>query len=305
MQADMRKLLKLLGAVLIALGITRCNYPGSIGLNQPPVATATPAAPTPTPVPLAAQVNGEPITLETYQNEIARFEGEQSRAGIDLATMPDYRLRIIWALIDLTLLAQGATEAGYEVSQSEIDARIADLQASLGSPAEFDTWLSENLYSLDSFRSALIVERQAAEMVASIADSIPSSAEQVHARHILVATLEQAENLRARVVGGEDFSELAQVYSIDASTRPAGGDLGWFPEGYLLWPELDQAAYGSAPGELSQVLQTELGYHLLEVLERGEHQLDYEARLYLQEQAVQDWLAEQKEVDDIQVFIES
>ncbi len=305
MQPVMRKSFQLLWVLLLYLAASSCNFPGYADLNTPPGPTETIPPPTPTPEPLAASVNGEPITLALFQDEIARFNAEQVRAGIDLATIPDYRKRVLWALIDLKLLAQGAVEAGYGVTAEEIDARMADIQTSLGSEDAFETWLAENLYSFDRFRSALEEQVLAAKMVDQIANGIPAVSEQVHARHILVATLEEAENLRARIVAGEDFAELAQVYSIDASTRPAGGDLGWFPEGFLLWPELDQAAFSTAPGDLSQVTQTELGYHLLEVLERGEHQLDYEPRLYLQEKAVQDWLAVQREMKDVQVFIES
>lgn len=304
MQPVMRMLTNLLWVLLLFLSLSSCNFPGYADLATPQE-TATFAPPTATAVPLAAMVQGEPITLERFQTELSRFENEQSRAGTDLASLPDYRMRVLWALVDLKLLAQAATEAGIEIEAAQIDTRIADLQISLGSADAFEAWLSENLYSPDSFRSALEEEMRAAEMVAAIADGVPLSIEQVHTRHILVATLEEAENLRARIVSGEDFAELAQVYSIDASTRPAGGDLGWYPAGYLLWPEVDQISFGSAPGELSQVVQSELGYHLIEILERAEHQLDYEARLYLQEQAVQDWLAEQKVVKDVQIFIES
>jgi parvulin-like peptidyl-prolyl isomerase len=60
-----------------------------------------------------------------------------------------------------------------------------------------------------------------------------------------------------------------------------------------------------APGELSQVIQTELGYHLVELLERGEHQLDYDAWLFVQEKAIHDWLTEQRELKDVQTFIEA
>ena len=107
-------------------------------------------------------------------------------------------------------------------------------------------------------------------MVSQIAATITQSAEQVRARHIVVATQDEAVELRVRIVGGESFYELAQIFSLDASTRPAGGDLGWFPKGFLLWPELDTAAFELAPGELSAVVQSEVGYHLVETLDRGE-----------------------------------
>ena len=59
------------------------------------------------------------------------------------------------------------------------------------------------------------------------------------------------------------------------------------------------------PGELSPVIQSELGYHLVETMARGEHQLDYDAWLYVQELAVQDWLTDQRGLKDIQTFIET
>ena len=207
-------------------------------------------------------------------------------------------------MIDLKLLAQGAKEVGFEGDQEQIDTRITDIIASLGSQEAFESWLGGNFYNLDSFRRALEEEILAAEMVSSITAAVPRTSEQNHARHILVATQDEAENLRTRILAGEEFGKIAQEFSIDAITRPVSGDLGWFPEGYLLWPEVNLVLSELAPGELSQVIQTELGYHLVELLERGEHQLDYDAWLFLQEKAVQDWIAEQRELKDIQTFIE-
>jgi parvulin-like peptidyl-prolyl isomerase len=301
MQPVMRKLHLLIWAIVLCLGISACNYPGNgtNGTTQEP--TPTQAPPSETPIPLAANVAGEILPLEIYEAEVARFVDQQSRVGIALATIPNYREQVLWGLIDLKLLAQGAMEAGYTIDPASLDTRINSIQDTQDA---FETWLNENLYSMDSFRSSLEEELLAAEMVAVIVNTVPESTEQAHVRHILVATREDAEDLRAQITAGEDFGELAKIYSIDASTRPAGGDLGWFPPGFLLWSELDQAVFQLNPGDLSDVVETQLGYHLIEVLERGEHQLDYQTRLYLQEQAVEDWLINQKEVKDIQVFIE-
>ncbi len=304
-QPAMLKSRSLLLSLFLALGLSSCNYPGLVDAGLAPGPTFTPSPPTSTPVPLAAEVNGVGIRLETFENEIIRFEQEQLSAGIDLATLPDYREQILWALIDLQLLSQGAEEAGIGIPAGEIEARIAAIQSSLGSQEAFETWLLVNLYSMDEFRRALEEEILAAEMVARITASVANSTEQVHARHILVATQEEAENLRAQIVAGEDFVELAEDFSVDPSTGQVGGDLGWFPQGYLLWPEVDQVAFALEPGELSQVIQSELGYHLVEILERGEHQLDFETRLFLQEKAVQDWLIEQRREKVVQTFIDA
>jgi parvulin-like peptidyl-prolyl isomerase len=304
MQPVMRKIQILVGLLLLIFVLSGCNFPG---YNPAPATTdaltPTTVPPSPTPVPLAAIVNRAEITLEFFEAEAARYQQAQTQAGIDLATLPNYRAQVLQALIDLKLLALGAAQAGHEANPEEVEARINGIVTALGSQETFDTWLIENAYTLEGLRYALVDEILAAEMVARIAGDLARSAEQVHARHILVATQADAENLRARIAGGEDFGEVAQIYSIDASTRPAGGDLGWFPKGALLWSEVEQAAFELAPGELSAVIQSELGYHLIETLEHGEHELDYEARLLLQEQAVQDWLKDQRDTADIQIFI--
>lgn len=290
--------------LLLALFLSSCNFP-LLGFGSPTPAkpTDTPSPPTSTPIPLAFRVNGAGFSLLYFEAEVERFESAQRRAGIDLATLPGYRAEVLEALIDLKLLALGATQNGFEVTSEQLDAQIDEIITAQGTQEAFETWLLENIYNVESFRSALTEELLAAQMVTLIGDSVPLNTEQVHARHILLATQEEAEDVRAQIMDGEDFGELAQIYSIDASTRPASGDLGWFPRGYLLWDEIEDAAFALAPGEMSPVIQSDLGYHLVETLERGEHQLDFQARLFLQEQAVQDWLTERRRTADIQVYI--
>jgi peptidyl-prolyl cis-trans isomerase C len=116
---------------------------------------------------------------------------------------------------------------------------------------------------------------------------LPETAEQVHARQILQVSSEQAEESLAQIGSGKDFGERAK--EIDPLT---GGDLGWFPRGYLLDPKLDEAAFSLEPGEYSPVIQTGAGFHILQVLERDpQRPLDPDARLVLQSQALQDLAA--------------
>ena len=303
MQPVMRISWKSFWLLFAVLGLSSCNFPGFNGVLPTSGPTATSPPPTSTPIPLAASVSGEGITLESFEAEVSRFEQAQTLAGTDLATLVGYREQVLEALIDLKLLASSAKLQGYEVSSEDVDLRIAGIVSARGSQAAFETWLQENQYSAESLHTALVDEILAAKMVATIAETVAPSADQIHARHILVATQDEAENLRVRIMEGEDFAEIARTYSIDASTRPAGGDLGWFPIGYLMWVEVEAAAFEQTPGEISSVIQSELGYHLVETLEQGEHQLDYEARLFLQEHAVQDWLTDQRQTADIQIYI--
>jgi hypothetical protein len=101
----------------------------------------------------------------------------------------------------------------------------------------------------------------------------------VRARHILLrypddATQAQrervhqeAEELRERAAGGEDFSELARRYSEDPGSAPRGGDLGWFEPGNMV-PQFEEAAFRLQPGEISDVVETLFGLHIIKVDER-------------------------------------
>jgi parvulin-like peptidyl-prolyl isomerase len=107
---------------------------------------------------------------------------------------------------------------------------------------------------------------------------IPTTAEHVHARHILVATQAEAEAILTQLRDGADFDTLAQTFSLDVSTRDRGGDLGFFPRGLLLTPELEEAAFALEPGQISDVVFSELlGYHIVQVLERDERAVDEQA----------------------------
>ncbi|AVP58850.1 peptidylprolyl isomerase [Pulveribacter suum] len=94
--------------------------------------------------------------------------------------------------------------------------------------------------------------------------------EQVHARHILIegTTPEaraQAEKLLADLKGGADFAKLAQEHSADKSNAPKGGDLGFFAKGRMV-PEFEEAAFAlKNKGDLSGVVQTQFGYHLIQL----------------------------------------
>ena len=90
----------------------------------------------------------------------------------------------------------------------------------------------------------------------------------VRARHILVPTLETANEVAASIQGGMDFAEAAKAHSMCPS-KEQGGDLGKFGRGQMV-PEFEEAAFTLAIGELSQPVQTQFGYHLIEVTERDE-----------------------------------
>jgi parvulin-like peptidyl-prolyl isomerase len=108
-----------------------------------------------------------------------------------------------------------------------------------------------------------------------------------------VATLALANELRQRIVDGEDFATLAQEYSDDTSSAVNGGDLGWFGRGAMVAP-FDEAAFGLEIGQVSEPVKTDFGYHLIEVTAKDAAR-PKEATALEQEraQAYQTWLQEQ------------
>jgi peptidyl-prolyl cis-trans isomerase C len=253
---------------------------------------------------MAALVDGEPISLAAFEEEVARYEQAQSSLGIDLASLGAYRQTVLDALIDRRLLAQGTLQSGEVIDETLVESRLNALVTSLGGNEAMGAWLAASGYTVDSLRDSLREEILADRMADRLADGVHDTEEQVHARHILLATQAEAEDVLARIQNGEDFAELASYLSLDLSTRLAGGDLGWFPRDYILVPEVEQAAFGLQPGEMSGVVASNLGYHIVETLERELHPLSAAAQRALRQQMVENWLADRRKSTPIEIYIE-
>lgn len=158
--------------------------------------------------------------------------------------------------------------------------------------------VSPLLRSSAGFHIIKLVERRGGSQQTSV--------QQTHARHILVRTSEvlsesearhRLESVRERIANGTDFAEQARLYSQDGSAAK-GGDLGWLNPGDTV-PEFERAMDGLKVGEVSEVVQSPFGLHLIQVLERRERDVSSErermnARQALRERKIdesyQDWL---------------
>ncbi|NJN53460.1 MAG: hypothetical protein HC804_01140 [Anaerolineae bacterium] len=253
-----------------------------------PTETAVPPTPTPT-VPLAAQVNGQSITLAAYEKELARYE----QAATQLGAPPEggYQQVVLNALIEQALIEQAAAAQGIIVSQEMVAQEIESLR----SEGEFEAWLAANLYTEEEFQEAVRQSLVAEQMIAAATANVPQTAEQVHTRYIHVADAAQANEILLRAQNGDDFAFLADQFSLEPGN---GGDMGWFTRGALTIPELEEPAFAlQNPGDLTAVL-TVTGsdgvptYYILQLVERdATRPLTSELRAQLLQSALAEWLA--------------
>ena len=271
--------------LLTALGLSACASLSPAGPTSTPTATFTPEPPTATPEPLALTVNGEGITLVEFNAEVARYTTAQTALGKTVSSA-DATSAVIDDLVAQLLLAQAARGDGFTVDDAALQARIDSLATQIGGAEALSRWQSEHGYSEQDFRSALRRGAESAWERDKIISTVPSTAEQVHVQQILLYNQDKAQDYLAQLRGGADFNELA--FKADPVTR---GDLGWVPRGYLLNAQIEEAAFGLEVDQFSDVIATDVGFHIVKVLERDPNRpLSPDALLSWQELALKTWI---------------
>jgi len=295
----------LLIAILVTAGMVACQTPPATtsGSDQqpPPTPVATiPPQPSPTPSePLAAIVNGQPIPLADYQQLLAEYEAALVSRGFDLDTEEGQQMlaqasrQVLDVMIEQVLIEQAAAREKVTVTDGELDAIIQRDIEEGGGAEKFAAWLQANGWTEEDYRKRLRSQLLTSKMIERVTSSVPTTAEQVHARHILVATEAEAQSILNQLLAGADFATLAQQYSLDEATKVNGGDLGFFPRGILLAPEVEDAAFSLQPGQISGVIASQFGYHIVQVLERvPDYPLSEDALGALRDRAFRQWVDE-------------
>lgn len=128
--------------------------------------------------------------------------------------------------------------------------------------ADLDTQTQFNDADFRNYVRNIIYSRKLYEYVTK---DVATEQEMVWARHILVATAEDAQKVLDELNAGGDFATLAATYSQDTSNSYSGGDLGWMSKGQMV-EEFETAAWALEVGEISEPVQTSFGYHIIQVL---------------------------------------
>lgn len=223
---------------------------------------------------VVATVNGEAITKADLYNDLVARSGKQ----------------VLQGLIEDRLIAQEAKKQGIQVTKQEMQAEIDNLRKEFPSELAFQAFLAERGVTQERLEQAVsrtltlkkLVEPRARERLTGEAlkkyfednrDKYDQP-ERVRARHILLKTREEAEAVLGQLKSGADFAQLAREKSIDTMSGQQGGDLGLFTRGQMV-PEFEKAAFELPVGQISGVVQSPFGFHIIQVTE---HQQARQAR---------------------------
>lgn len=222
--------------------------------DAPAAPTAEAPAAAPSPDAVVATVGGETIT----EGDVA-FAAEDLQQ--ELAQMPPEERRpfLVTVLIDMKVMAKAAREQ--QMDQTETFRRRLQ-------------YLEER-----ALRRAYFAETIAAgvtpEAVQQAYDAFVAtfqSQEEVHARHILVATKEDADAIKAELAAGKPFEQLATEKSTDPSGSQNGGDLGFFSRGMMVKPFENAAFALTEPGQVSEPIESQFGWHIIRLEEKRQSQ---------------------------------
>lgn len=200
---------------------------------------------------IVATVNGKNIT----EADVKLAEAE---IGSDLGTLPEATKRrvLVEYLIENQLFADAAESA------------------KLGSGSEFDGrmqyWRRRALRDsyFDKSVKAAVGEDEAKRFYDEQVKQLKPE-EEIKARHILVESQDKAKEIAEKIAHGADFTAMAKEFSKDPGTKDEGGSLGYFGRGQMV-PQFEEAAFKLAAGDVSQPVETQFGWHLIQVEDRRE-----------------------------------
>lgn len=225
---------------------------------------------------VAATVNGTELTVADVES--VPFEASGT---MDTGEFAQY----LTALIQWTVLEEAAAEE-FDIAPSdeEIDAEMDEILATQPEGSSLEELAESQGLSTDTLRRILRVSAIQEQLAVALAgdEAEPAQEEveaavqeelanmtEVCARHVLVETADEAEEARSRLEAGEAFEDVAAEMSTDPSAADNGGDLGCSPAGRYV-PEFRDAAVAAELDAITEPVESEFGFHVVQVYERTE-----------------------------------
>lgn len=247
---------------------------------------------------VVAKVNGQEIRKKELLAGAQLVQIQAAQQGRQIAASADFYRQVLNELIAISLLTQDAKAQGVTASEQEVQQFISSRKQSFPNEEAYKQALAKSGVTEDALRQQareqLAVQKYVQTKLVQDVDVSDQATrdfyeknkaqiaqpERVHLRHILIGVKpnapatdkenarKKAEDLRKRIQGGEDFAKLAQESSDDPGSKPRGGDLSWVIRGQMV-PTFEAAAFAlQKPNDLSPVVESPYGYHVIQLLER-------------------------------------
>lgn len=239
---------------------------------------------------VAAKVNGDTIKKSELDAQVEKLKEQYPTmfTGADgEGRLLDFKQRLLDNMINALLIKQAAGEEGINVTDEDVTKKVEELKKGFASQEQFEQALSQagmDIKALeDQIREQLITEQLIAALnkdtevsdkeISEYYDTNKTQFNEeaaVHASHILFEPDDKAtaETVLAEVKAGGDFAALAKEHSKDPASAAKGGDLGWPTTPYV--PEFQAAADTLAAGQVSELVETQFGWHIIKVIEKRE-----------------------------------
>lgn len=247
---------------------------------------------------VVARINNEAITKNELYEILVKQNGEEA----------------LNSLISDRIINLEAKKQSITISQEEMQKELDEVIAQSGGQEQFELTLKMYGYSQEDIKQNIemnlkinkllesditITEEEMAVYFEENKDTFAVQ-EQVKASHILVDSEETAQEVKNKLLSGEDFAELAKEYSTDTSNNEQGGELGFFSRGEMM-QEFEDAAFSLEIGTISNPVKTDYGYHIIKIEEKKEA---IEANYEESKDKVKDILFEEKLPDAYDTWIQ-
>ncbi len=294
--------------------------------EQKPAEPPAPPKPMPAELPeVVARVNGQPVTKGDFDRLVKNIEA--GRGPIPADKRDEVLRAVLDQLITYNVLKQEAASRKLDVADTDVEAQVAQMQKQFPTEAEFSKALAARNTTVAQLKADAKIDMAINKMMEAEVTAVAATdadvqdfyaknpdkfkqGESVRASHILIKADEKADEptkkaarakidgLLKRVKAGEDFGALAKEHSEDGSSVE-GGDLGFFPRGKMV-PPFDQAAFALKPGEISDVVVSQFGFHIIKLIEKKDATV---VPLEQVKPRVQEFLTNQKKQEKVEALI--
>ena len=289
-----------------------------------------------------AQINDASITMDELNAEVERYEIQYKNQGqtLDETKMKRLRISVLQTLINQKLILMEFEKSGLSYDTAAVDKEVDSIRAQFNSDDEYLQSIGSQGYSPETIREAITEQVKIQTMVNDIVKDVKlneneareyydnnpddfKTPEMVRAAHILIKTentftdaqkaeaLEKIKAIKKELDNGADFAETAKAKS-EGPSNVKGGDLGFFAKEQMVKPFSD-AAWALKKNEVSDVVETQFGYHLIKKLDHKDAsivpfedafpKLTQQLLQYKQQKAFESYLLTLREKSSIEIFL--